>query len=414
MRIRTRSLLALAVVSVAFIIYWWDRTGFSVELIEIRKAFGFSAPTAGLLSSIFVLGLAIISIPAGVIVLRIGVHWGIVLGTVVFSLATLYTAFAPGFAEMFIVRIISGVGEGLFNVAVYTYLGSITLRYRGTSIGYTGILIGIGGFTGPLTVAAALSGTGKWQAPFILLAALGLISAVLLIFTRRWLLRSVSDWGGTLPSHKTGMPTWKAFREVLHPWFAPIAFTVLVAGYITYANIAAYETFLRSAHHFSLGLASLIVGLSGVGTFFGSIPLGYWGDRTGRKFALAWSMTLAGILISAQYWAPSSAVLLGALTILGGAVNINVYNQAFAAVQDYVTPGARSAAVGAVAIFFFIGGGFAGYIFFAVENDVSSYVAATILTFVVPAVLATIGVILILPRKVSALGKSEGKQLESA
>jgi len=412
--IRPRSLIALTVVSLTFIVYWWDRTGFSVELIEIRKAFGFSAPTGGLLSSIFVLGVAIISIPAGLIVLRIGVGWGIIAGTIVFSLATLYTAFAPGFAELLAARVITGVGEGLFNVAVYTYLGSITFRYRGTSVGYTGILIGIGSFTGPLTVSGMLSATGHWQAAFLLLAGSGLLGAVLLILTRRWLLRSVHDWGGTLPERQAGAPVWQPFRSVLRPWFVPLAFAVLVGGFMTYGNIAAYESFLRTTHHFSLSLASLIVGLSGAGTFFGAIPLGYWGDHTGRKFALVWSTVLAGILTASQYWVPGNAVLLGAITVVTGAVNINLYNQAFAAVQDYVTPEARSAAVGAISVFFFIGGAFAGYIFLAVAGAVGSYATATVETFVIPAVLATALIVVMLPRKSAAIESVQHNQMEVA
>jgi MFS family permease len=410
---RLKSLAAVAVVSVVFIIYWWDRTGFSVELIEIRKAFGFSTPTGGLLSSVFVLGVAIISIPAGVIVLRIGVGWGIIVGTIVFSLATLYTAFAPGFAEMFVARVITGVGEGLFNVAVYTYLGSITFRYRGASVGYTGILIGIGGFTGPIMVAGTLSGSGHWQGAFLVLAGAGLLGAILLLFTRVWLLRSVSDWGGTLPTRETSAPSWEMFREVLKPWFVPIAFAVLVGGFMTYANIAAYESFLRTVHHFSLNRASLIVGLSGIGTFVGAIPFGYWGDRTGRRFALIWSTALAGVLTTSQYWAPGQAVVLGTLTIISGAVNINLYNQAFAAVQDYVAPHARSAAVGAVSVFFFLGGAFAGYLFLALEGSLHSYAGATVAVFTIPAVLTAVIVAVMMPRQSPAAQRIQHKQMEA-
>lgn len=407
--IKGRHLVAIGFVSLTFIIYWWDRTGFSVELIEIRKAFHFSAPNAGLLSSISVLGLVIMSIPAGVIVQRVGVGWGLIAGTIVFSLATLYTAFAPGFAAIFAARVITGVGEALFNVAIYTYLGGITLRYRGTSIGYTGILIGIGGFTGPLVVSGMLSATGKWQAAFVLLAATGLLGAVLMAVTKGWLLpgaRSASP-------HETGTVDWSAFREVLRPWFIPVAFTVLVGGYMTYANIAAYESFLRTVHHFSLGQASLIVGLNGAGAIVASVPLGYWGDRTGRKFALIWTTPAEGVLLAAQYWVPGHAVVLSAATILGGAVNVNLYNQAFAVVQDFVTPRARSAAVGATSVCFFVGGAFAGYIFLAVEGTLHSYAAAALLTLTVPAVLAALVLAVMMPRQAPVTQDIKHKQVEA-
>jgi MFS family permease len=401
--------LAFLVVSFVFIIYWWDRTGFSVELIEIRKAYGFSEPTAGLLSSIFVLGLALVSIPAGVLVLRVGIHRSLVAGTIVFSLATAYTAFAHGFADMMAARIVTGVGEGMFNVAVYTYLGSITLRHRGASIGYTGFLVGVGGFTGPLVVAAALGGTGSWQVAFLILAAAGLVGAVLLVLARRRLAASADDRPDPAAER---MPTGAAFRSVLRPWFVPIAVTMLVAGYLAYANIAAYESFLRGAHHFSLGLASLIVSMGGIGQLVGSVPLGHWADRTGRKFALLWSLPLAGLLMSAQYWAPGAPLLLGVLTFLTGPVNVNVYNQAYATVQDFVPRAARPVAVGTVAVFFFAGGGFAGYIFLAVAGTLGSYATASIAGFLVPALVAAALVAAVFPR--AAAARTYTDQLENA
>jgi MFS family permease len=250
-------------------------------------------------------------------------------------------------------------------------------------------------FTGPLVVGGMLSSTGG-RAAFLLLAGAGLLGSVLLVLTRHWLLRSVDDWGGTLPAREV---SWSAFGDVLRPWFAPVAIAMLVGGYMTYANIAAYESFLRTVHHFPLGSASLIVGLSGAGTFFGAIPLGYWGDRTGRKPALLWSTALAGVLTALQYCVPGNAVLLGAVTVVSGAVNINMYNQSFAAVQDYVTPRARPAAVGAVSVCFFIGGAFAGYLFLAAEGALHSYATATIVTFTVPAVVAALLIAVMMPRE---------------
>lgn len=90
------TITALAVVGGVYLVYVWDRFVFSVELVEARKALSIPLADAGLLASVFTLRLALVAIPAGFVVRRLGLRAVLAGGAVVFSLATGYTAFGHG------------------------------------------------------------------------------------------------------------------------------------------------------------------------------------------------------------------------------------------------------------------------------------------------------------------------------
>jgi MFS family permease len=85
------SLFFLVILCVSYSINAADRQIFPTLLPAIRKAFGFDLKIAGLLSTIFTLGLAVAGIPTGYILDRTSRKAVILIGMVIYSAFTLAT-----------------------------------------------------------------------------------------------------------------------------------------------------------------------------------------------------------------------------------------------------------------------------------------------------------------------------------
>ena len=113
----------LLIVSAVYILYAWDRLVVPVQLVELRHAFNLPLSAAGLLATIFTFGIALTAIPAGFFVLRFGTRTSLIVGTLIFSLCIGYPPFGKGLGDLTAAQIGSGIGEGLYNVALFSFLG---------------------------------------------------------------------------------------------------------------------------------------------------------------------------------------------------------------------------------------------------------------------------------------------------
>ena len=345
---------ALIIISIVYIIYAWDRIVFSIELVEISKAFGFSFSSAGLLATVFVLGIALTAIPAGFIVMRYGTRASLVVGAVIFSLATGYTPLGFGLADLTIARVVSGVGEGLYNIAVYSFLGGLSEKYRGTLTGIAASLFGIGLFSGPLIVAQILTITGKWQPAFYSFAVLGIAGAVLIgIALRR---RDIQS------NEATGPVTWERLRSVLVGKNIAIAAVMAINGFGLYSFLGLYETFLRTAQHMDLTTASAVFSLFGIGSIFGGVPAGYIADRIGRKLYLLLAVIGCAIFGIAAFLAPATPWLLATICFVFGFGTNSIYTNCYALVQDQVEKKDIPLGTGVLATIYFLIGSISGYL----------------------------------------------------
>src|SRR5262245_26038231 len=97
-------LLGIAVLLGAYVINAMDRQLFPLILPEVRREYGFGLAEAGLVSTVFTIGMAIAGLPAGYFMSRFSRKSVAQLGTFIFSAATLVTVLAAGFADMLLYR----------------------------------------------------------------------------------------------------------------------------------------------------------------------------------------------------------------------------------------------------------------------------------------------------------------------
>src|SRR6202041_1285879 len=107
------AIAAIAVLIVSYGVNAMDRTLFPLMLTDVRREYGFSLSQGGLMSTIFTLGMTLAGIPTGYLMSRFSRKTVIQVGILIYSVATIITVAAVGFADMLLYRAITGVCESM-------------------------------------------------------------------------------------------------------------------------------------------------------------------------------------------------------------------------------------------------------------------------------------------------------------
>ena len=207
---RRRFLVVAGVFALSWILYI-DRAAISSAKGPMAAELGLSDEVMGLVFSAFILGYALMQIPAG----RFADRWGprIALAGMValWSLFTFLTGIVNGLGVLLVVRLLFGVAEaGAFPGSARAFYNWLPPGERGIANGilFSGAMIG-GGISFP--ICAWLLGISSWRWMFYLLAIPGFLWAVLwLIFFRDHPARPVVQ---EVSSSAAGMSFWQVFRS---------------------------------------------------------------------------------------------------------------------------------------------------------------------------------------------------------
>jgi len=371
----------LIIISIVYLIYVWDRIVFAIELVDIRKTYNFELLSAGFLATIFTLGIALTAIPAGFFVMRFGTRASLIIGGIIFSIGTGYTPLGFGVGDLTVARVVTGAGEGLFNIALYSFLGGLSYKYRGTFTGLAASLFGIGIFSGPLIVAQILIHTGKWETAFWALAAAGIAGAILIgIALRRH---------DVISDKTTGPVTLARLRHVLVPKNIAVAAVMAINGLGLYSFLGLYETFLRTAQQMDLVSASAVFSLFGIGNIIGGSPAGYVADRIGRKLYLLIALIGCAIFGAAAYLVPATPWLEATLCFVFGLGANSIFTNCYALIQDQVEKKDIPLGTGVLATIYFLVGSISGYLLVQARNAFG-WDWGSVVIYVVPYLIAAV------------------------
>jgi predicted MFS family arabinose efflux permease len=346
-----------AVLLLAYVVNSMNKMVFPVLIGHVRADYGFSLTQAGIQSTIFALGVGLTGIPSGYLVSRLRRKTVVVLGTVVFSLATGLTAFAFGFWDMLAWQTVAGVGESLQLTALLAVASTAFPSRPATAIGSINVVFGIGAIVGPALGGQMLSAFGTWRAPMIALALVGLaatLAVVLLVRVR------FTETSATVP--ETAGPAMP-YRELWNHNTAVMVALSALGGLITYGFIGMYPSFLQTHLGYSSAEAGVVMGLSGVGALFSAFG-GLLGDKLDARQVLTASYLLTALSAVALFAGPSgySWQLVWSL-ILGLVFNAVVFVNLSAILIKCVRPELGSAASGLFVTALFVPAAFAGYLF---------------------------------------------------
>jgi len=284
--------IGFGLLTLSYVINAIDRQVFYPLLPEIRDDLGLSLAQGGLLATGFTLGMALAGLPAGYLIDRFSRKPVLLVSIFIYSIGTLVTPLAAGFADMAAYRLLSGLGEGMQSAAIAVTIASYFYTRRTFALGLLGAAFGLGSFVGPVIGTGIATQTGSWRSPFVLFGCSGLAVMLLIaLCVRRGLTEAVAGVGRRAELPFDHLPESSYNRNTI-----ALAVTAAVTGLVFYGFLGLFPTYLRSELHFSSGQAALATSFVGLGSIL-SLFWGWLGDRVNQRNLLI--CTYVGTSLSA-------------------------------------------------------------------------------------------------------------------
>lgn len=357
------AILFLVIMAGTYVINGMDRQVFPVLVPWIMKTYEFNLQEAGLLSTVFTIGLGLAGIPTGYLLDRSSRKTVMIVGLLFYSVFTVLTVMSAGFADMLIYRAITGIGEGMQVAAVFAAAGNYFYRNRTLVIGVMNVAYGIGGFIGPFFGAKLTLLTNSWHTPFYVYGFVGITCAIAAWFL---LPKAFTDSKGALA--ETVVPENAAlFSHVPATlWNRNVILCSIAAG-ITgltmFGYIGLYSTFLIQQLHYQPMVASLALSLYGVGCMM-AIPIGYIGDRLPQRFIMIFSFASSMVSSYLMFNVCTEPWQQNVLSFLQGVLfSACLFVNVYALIQRSVRPAMVGRASGIHVTSIFLPASVSGFIF---------------------------------------------------
>jgi MFS transporter, DHA1 family, inner membrane transport protein len=346
----------IAVIISSYVINAMDRTLFPLILPEVAREYDFNLPEAGLMATVFTIGMAIAGVPSGYLMSRIARRKVAQTGLLIFSAATLVTIASGGFADMLIYRALTGIGEAMQLTALLAILSACFVRFRGAAVGALNCAFGLGAVLGPLLGAQILSVYGSWRAPMVVYGLLGFLLMLLFSLAARKGITEAVAPAVSREAIATGMSgVWNRNTVVLTLLSA-------IAGLSIFGFLGMYPTYLRAQLHFVTADAGRVMSIYGLGVLV-SVLGGFMGDRFSTKPVLVLSFLVASLNGWLLFNGPAGFGAQAALAfafgvIFSGAIYVNIA----AGYTRAVAPALTGRASGIFVTSFYAAASVAGYV----------------------------------------------------
>ena len=349
---RGSAITILIILSLLWLINFADRSIMTVVLEAVKADLKLTDAQAGGLVAMVTAGIAILTLPAAIF----GDRWArrkvIAIMAVVWSVATLATAFCVNIGQMLVARFIVGAGEAGYSPVGQAWLSvSFRKEIRSLILGIFFAFSQLGMVIGLIFGGWLVTYTGDWRMPFYVFGIPGIILAIIVFFLPDY--RTVKDQGEAVLSKKYFKSWAEIFKckSYLLPTIGGIFFltTTVAATVWTPALLMRAYNMDAAAAGQSFGLVSLALFLAPLGGLIAD----RWQKRNkrARPLHLALTCLLSLIFFTAAFFSVGQPVQLF-LTLLGIAMFFVALNLpvGFAVVNDVISPGLRSTAIGISAL----------------------------------------------------------------
>ena len=351
-------------VVLSYMVNAMDRQVFPPLLPNIRADYGFSLEQGGLLATNFTLGMALAGLPAGYLLDRFRRKTVLLVSIVIYSLGTMATPLATGFADMTLYRVVSGFGEGMQSAAIFAALGAFFAHRRGLAFGIIGMGYSIGVFIAPLIGVRLMSAHGTWHSPFYLFGAAGLLIAAACLFLVKTGLTEHSVEKVVSTRTYEYMPASAYNRNTI-----ALAVHSVISGVAIYGFLGLYPTYLITSLHYTSEQAALAMSLLGFGGM--SAVVGGWlGDRVNQRNLLIGSMLAISAISVCIYETQAGVGLQCVFAFLMGAFGLGfIYPNTNSAMQRSVRPEQIGRASGLFVTSYYGTAAFSGLLFAALVDS---------------------------------------------
>jgi MFS family permease len=342
---RTSANLIVLLLGAAIFLNYVDRGSIAVAAPVMKGDLGLSNEAYGWAVSAFFWIYAPVQLFAGWLCDRFSVYKLLAAGILLWAASTLLMGFVAGFASLFVLRIMLGVGESLaFPGSSKIIARHVPPERRGVANAALAMGIALGPAVGTLAGGLMVASWG-WRAMFIVF---GLVTII-------WLL----PWGQAVrglsaTGHQDEGPRVPA-ATLLSKWpLWSMSIVHCLGNYCFYFLLAWLPLFLTKSRGFSITemtfLASLGYAVQGACAFaYGHFS--DWWTRSGRSEALCRrvmmvvSQALAAVAILGLAYAHSAATI-GLLLCLAGAASASLSMNLYAIAQMFAGPRASGTWVG--------------------------------------------------------------------
>ena len=351
---------------VAITVNYLDRANLSVALPSMSNDLGLTAGESGLILGAFFWTYALLQVPAGSLVDRVGSRISFAIAVAWWSIFTAATALARGVGSLLVLRLLLGAGEAAaFPAATKLVERWFPVRERVFASGIydSGAR---GGTLVAVPVVAALVAFLGWRGSFLVTGAIGLIWVVVWWFCYRddpadhprvndaELAHIRQDETPTV-AERTAIG-WRVLLRSRTVWGLGIGFAC--QAYVIYFFITWFPSYLVEARGFTLLQLGVLGTLPGIAGFVGSWGGGYLSDRimaSGRysltlvrKGCIVFGMALSAVVglagLAPQAW---QALALLSVAFLG----VSFATASILAVPADISPQGPGSVTGAVAGF---------------------------------------------------------------
>ncbi|PLR31404.1 MFS transporter [Chimaeribacter arupi] len=341
----TRKMVLVTVLcGLGYMMYSVDRMTVSSAIGLIATEFGLGKGESGILLSSFFFGFILFLFAAGIIADKLSGKPVLILGLMMFSLATLFTGFAGSLTSLIFYRVMTGIGEGIFWPAASLEVANVTSEKQRTTVmslywmGYP-----IGGFLGTW-MGAVLGPVFGWRVVFYVAGALGIVVALLYaVLVKND--RKPADLIARQAAEKVPLRT--LFRHAPVMMMALYYFVLLAGWWIVLLWAPSY---LMQVKNLTIGTAGTIASLLGLTGALGGFLLGRYCDKGDflRRRTILMAITVVSALLMAAMVLTLSVPVVIMLVMLLGFLGYPITPIVLSITAELVPPSLRGSAIGFV------------------------------------------------------------------
>ncbi|WTQ95906.1 MFS transporter (plasmid) [Streptomyces sp. NBC_00147] len=344
---RTYAWLVFALTFGLMLSDYMSRQVLNVVFPELKSEWLLTDAQLGSLSSIVALMVGVLSLPLSLLADRWGRIRCVVLAAAVWSLATLGCAVSASYGQMFLARLIVGVGEAAYgSIGMAVVVSVFSVRLRATLSGTFMAGAAFGSVLG-VSVGGVVAQHLGWRWAFAVMGLFGMALAMVygLVVTEKRLGSASGGNEGRLAEHAP-------LRALLPRLFSSVSVVCVYVGsglqmFIPMALLAWMPSFLNRYYSMPPARAGLIAGVFALITGISLIGGGIVADRVSRRVAAGkWNVAIACcfgslVLLMTGFRLPTGPLqlaLIGAGTLL-----VNATGGLAAALVSNLTPASIAA-----------------------------------------------------------------------
>ncbi|MDH4479593.1 MAG: MFS transporter [Rhodoferax sp.] len=332
-----------------------DRQILAAILPFIKADWGLSDTQLGMLISSVNIAIAVLAMPAAVVVDRWSRTKSIGIMAILWSIATAACGLANNFIQMFLARLLIGIGEAGYVPGGNAMLSTVfPHRMRATVIGIFNSAAMIGSVLG-VVLGGFIASHWGWRAAFGVVAAPGILLAILMFFVKDYKtvkVRVQSEDGKSAREMK-----WHEFFSVAFK--SPLLWTIFIGNGAQLFFVSTLgnwmPSYLNRLYSMSVAQAGIRTGLILIVAAVGMAFSGYLVDKAMKRYlgsrlygpllyALFTSLSFVAAFMLPTGNFQMSLIFIGAFFMLG------VVGPTQSAAQDVVQPGLRATVQGAIGL----------------------------------------------------------------